>query len=62
VSVAAFRGDSACVRLTWLNGVGASLHGSQAALHDALSGRPGAFDESLRGLANLRRDYADVSG
>jgi MoaA/NifB/PqqE/SkfB family radical SAM enzyme len=30
-----------------------SLHGDTAALHDAITQRPGSFDELIRGLANL---------
>jgi MoaA/NifB/PqqE/SkfB family radical SAM enzyme len=38
-----------------LDGIGWSLHGPEAALHDRLVGRDGAFEQVLRGLANVSR-------
>ncbi len=36
-----------------LDAIGWSLHGPDAALHDRLVGRDGAFDQAVRGLANV---------
>lgn len=38
-----------------LDGIGWSIHGPEAALHDRLVGRDGAFDQARRGLANVAR-------
>ncbi len=42
-----------------LTGASVSLHGPDAATHDALCGTPGAFEQAVRGIANLVATAAD---
>ncbi|NOZ01547.1 MAG: radical SAM protein [Deltaproteobacteria bacterium] len=44
-----------------LTGVSVSIHGPNAAIHDALTGTPGSFRQALRGLANLRAASVRIS-
>ncbi len=52
-----------CVRLleSGLNDITVSIHGHRADIHDALTGVPGSFDETWRGISNLNELVGDFS-